>query len=352
MSTPSTTAGRVKTAKHPGRIRRRWQRMSRRKRRIITGVLVLFFLGFIGLLGAVYAAARIPLPDDNERAQATIIEYSDGSRLGQLAKENRVDIPLKDVPPHVRDAVLAAEDRKFYEHSGISLTGIARAAYRDIRGGGARQGGSTITQQYARNAFLSKERTFARKFREAIIAVKLERKHSKDQILEWYLNTIYFGRGASGIEAASRTYFGVPARRLTTEQGAVLAALIRAPESGDPAVNALGCSGHWFMERNNMVAAAWYEHGTRLLNVNASTGEVTQKGFFQPVVGSASAAHWIDNSYIYVVDYERGIDVLRYDPNGRVPTAAELDASWLAKAGVVSPLAEQERLACRLVTQD
>ncbi len=245
MSTPSTTAGRVKTAKRPGRLRRRWQGMSTRKRRIITVILALFFLGFVGLLGAVYAAARIPLPADTENAQATIIEYSDGSRLGQLAKENRVDIPLKDVPPHVRDAVLAAEDRKFYEHSGISFSGIARAAWQDVRGGGARQGGSTITQQYARNAFLSKERTFARKFREAIIAVKLERKHSKDEILEWYLNTIYFGRGSSGIEAASRTYFGVPARRLTPEQGAVLAALIRAPESGDPAVNEEVAQRRW-----------------------------------------------------------------------------------------------------------
>ena len=233
MSTPSSTAGRVAPRK-PGRLRARWQNMSTRRRRILVVVLAAFFLGFVGLIGTVYAAARIPLPQDTANAQATIIEYADGSRLGQIAKENRVDIPLSDVPPHVRDAVLAAEDRGFYEHSGISFSGIMRAVYQDVRGGGAKQGGSTITQQYARNAYLSQERTFARKFREAIIAVKLERKHSKDEILEWYLNTIYFGRGASGIEAASRTYFGVPAKRLTLEQGAVLAALIRSPEGGDP----------------------------------------------------------------------------------------------------------------------
>ena len=227
--------------------------MSLRKRRIIAVVVALLFLGFIGLLGAVYAAARIPLPEDTANAQATVIEYSDGSRLGQLAKENRVDIPLKDVPQHVRDAVLAAEDRGFYEHSGISFTGILRAAYQDVRGGGAKQGGSTITQQYARNAYLSQERTFARKFREAIIAVKLERKHSKDEILEWYLNTIYFGRGASGIEAASRTYFGIPARRLSVEQGAVLAALIRSPEGGDPAVNPEVAERRWKAVLDGMV---------------------------------------------------------------------------------------------------
>src|SRR3712207_7916470 len=103
----------------------------------------------------------MPLHEDTATGQATVIGYSDGSPLGQLAKENRVDIPLKDVPQHVRDAVLAAEDRGFYEHSGISFTGILRAAYQDVRGGGAKQGGSTITQQYARNAYLSQERTFA-----------------------------------------------------------------------------------------------------------------------------------------------------------------------------------------------
>jgi hypothetical protein len=135
-------------------------------------------------------------------------------------------------------------------------------------------------------------------------------------------------------------------------------------DNGDPAVNALGCSGHWFsvqpsdltngksIPSSYDVAAAWYEHGTRLLSVNAATGEITQKGFFQPVVGSASAAHWIDDEYIYVVDYERGIDVLRYNPAAPVPTTRQFDDSWLAKVDVVSPLAEQERILCRLVTQD
>ena len=132
---------------------------------------------------------------------------------------------------------------------------------------------------------------------------------------------------------------------------------------GNPAVNALGCSGHWFSmlpsdlaaetaPAEYTVAAAWYEHGTRLLSVDAATGKISQKGFFQPVQGSASAAHWIDDEYIYVVDYQRGIDILRYTPDAPVPTQAEFDASWLAKLDVVSPLAEQERYLCRLVTQD
>ena len=234
MSSSNVAAGRA--AKSPGRLRRRWHALSPRTRRVVTVLAVASFLGFFALLGVVYAATSVPTPGEIATEQATVIEYADGSRMTIIAKENRVDVPLDQVPQHVRDAVLAAEDRGFYDHSGISFTGILRAAYQDVRGGGAKQGGSTITQQYARNAFLSQERTVARKFREAIIAVKLERKYSKDEIFEWYLNTIYFGRGATGIEAAARTYFNVPARRLTVEQGAVLAALIRSPEGGDPAV--------------------------------------------------------------------------------------------------------------------
>jgi hypothetical protein len=132
---------------------------------------------------------------------------------------------------------------------------------------------------------------------------------------------------------------------------------------GDPAVNTLGCSGHWFsIQPSDIagdtapatydVAAAWYEHGTRLLSVDAATGKITQRGFFQPVVGSASAAHWIDDEYIYVVDYERGIDVLRYDASAPAPSVAEIDESWLAKLHVKSAVAQQERYLCRLVTQD
>ena len=124
---------------------------------------------------------------------------------------------------------------------------------------------------------------------------------------------------------------------------------------GNPALNGLGCSGHWFSTRSivggggdQIVAAGWYEHGTRLLRVDAQTGAITQLGFHQPVVGSASAAHWEGTRHIYVIDYERGIDILRFEPDGPVPTTSQLDASWLAKADVISPLAESERQLCTL----
>ena len=243
MTTASSAAPKKARSGNP--FSRRWRALTPRGKKLLVFLLLSPFLLLVVLVGTVYAKAKIPLPSELDTAQATVIEYADGSVMGQIAKENRTDIPLKDVPPHVRDAILAAEDRGYYTHSGISLSGIARAAYQDVRGGGARQGGSTITQQYARNAFLSRQKTFARKFREAVIAVKLDRKYSKDQVFEWYLNTIYFGRGAYGIEAAAQTFFGVPAKRLTVEQGALLAALIRSPEGGDPASNPETAKRRW-----------------------------------------------------------------------------------------------------------
>jgi hypothetical protein len=117
-------------------------------------------------------------------------------------------------------------------------------------------------------------------------------------------------------------------------------------QNGDPAVNAMGCSGHWFTENENYVAAAWYDHGTRILHVDPSNGDIKQVGFFQPVVGSASQALWIDDEYVYTVDYERGIDILRFDRDAPTPTQAEFDASWLSKLGVVSPATKAERYRC------
>ena len=125
--------------------------------------------------------------------------------------------------------------------------------------------------------------------------------------------------------------------------------------NGDPRVNTIGCSGHWFdhqptadADGNYLVTGAWYEHGTRLIKVNAATGKISQVGFYQPVVGSASQSLWIDSEYIYTIDYERGIDILRYKPETAPPTTAEINESWMANLGKVSPMAQQERAICRL----
>jgi len=223
------------------------------------------WLGLAGLgLGLVVAAfsvayAVIDVPDPNEQAlaQTTVVYWSDGTtELGRLGSANRTSVPLSEVPQHVRDAVLAAEDRSFYQHGGFSPSGIARAAWNNLRGG-AQQGGSTITQQLAKNYYLTQDRTWRRKLDEAIVSVKMEQQLSKDQILEDYLNTIYFGRGSYGIQAAARAYFGVDADALTVAQGATLAAIIRSPGGYAPETHLDRLTGRVGYVLDGMVDEGW-----------------------------------------------------------------------------------------------
>ena len=153
--------------------------------------------------------------------------------------------------------MLAAENRSFYTDPGISFTGIVRAAFNNLTGGST-QGGSTITQQYVKNAILkNSEQTFTRKFQELFLAIKLDNNYSKDQILENYLNTIYYGRGAYGIESAANTYFNVPAAQLTAQQGAVLAVLVRSPSRYDPEVSPEDAQDRWGKVLDAMVDEGW-----------------------------------------------------------------------------------------------
>ncbi len=210
-----------------------------------------------GLLGVVYSATRIPLPAEVHLKQSSIIYFADGrNEMARVGAQNRTDVPLRAVPKQVQQAVLAAENRDYYSESGISPRGIARAIWANVRGKNL-QGGSTITQQYAKNAYLDQQRTFTRKFREIVIAVKLDRSYSKDQVLEWYLNTIYFGRGAYGIQAAAETYFGVPSSRLTLEQGAVLASAIRSPARYNPQEHPQAARDRWHYVLTGMVIKGW-----------------------------------------------------------------------------------------------
>ena len=172
-------------------------------------------------------AARIPL-------QQLVIDDVRGERMATITT-GRVEerLSLTEIAPIAREAVVAAEDRRFYEHSGVDPVGIGRALWRAMRSGSVRQGGSTITQQYVKNVYVGNEASVRRKLREAALAVRLEQRLSKDEILERYLNTVYFGRGAYGIGPAADAYFGVAASELSTAQAAYLAALIRGPESTD-----------------------------------------------------------------------------------------------------------------------
>ncbi len=221
---------------------------------------VFFLIGFVlftAVAGAVWIISQIPLPTEAPLARTTLIFDASGKQLAELhGVENRFPIPLADVPAITQAAVIAAEDRKFLEHNGVDPWGILRATWVDIRNEGGTQGGSTITQQYVKNQIVGSERTLARKLKEAVVSIKLERKHSKEEILEKYLNTVYFGRGAYGVEAASQTYFKHPASELDLKESAYLAGLIRIPSEGDVFVDP---ESAYFLRTsvlNNMVRSA------------------------------------------------------------------------------------------------
>ncbi len=263
----SRPAGSRPAGGGPGGKKRTTKQRRRRRLRIALATLAGLFVLFGVFVGVVYATTEVPDPDSVQSAQTTVVYYADGTtEMARLGDTNRTNVPLAEVSEGARNAVLAAENRNFYSDPGISATGIVRAAWNNVTGGST-QGGSTITQQYVKNAFLTSEQTFSRKFQELFLAVKLDNEYSKDEILENYLNTIYFGRGAYGIEAAATTYFGVPAAQLTPQQGAVLAVLVRSPSSYDPEANAEGAQDRWGLVLDAMVDEGWMTSAEREASV-------------------------------------------------------------------------------------
>ncbi|HEY3283807.1 MAG TPA: penicillin-binding protein 1A [Armatimonadota bacterium] len=167
--------------------------------------------------------------------ESTKIYSSDGALLAVVyADEHREYVPLRKIPAHVREATVAAEDKRFYSHSGVDVRGIGRALWEDLRSQRRSQGGSTITMQLARNLFLSKRKVVSRKLQEAIISMQLERRYTKDEILELYLNQVYYGAGAYGVQAAAKVYFGKDVSDLTLAESALLAGLPQRPTAYSP----------------------------------------------------------------------------------------------------------------------
>src|SRR3970040_606630 len=162
---------------------------------------------------------------------------ADGQLIGEFGEERRAVVALDQVPKSLVDAIVAAEDERFYQHGGVDYVGVARAALSNFASGGVRQGASTITMQVARNFFLSKEKTLTRKFNELLLAFKIEHNLPKNQILQLYINHIYLGQRAYGLAAASQTYFGKPLAQLTLAESAMLAGLPKAPSRYNPIAN-------------------------------------------------------------------------------------------------------------------
>lgn len=205
-----------------------------------------------------YMIVDVPKPGDIRTNQVSTILASDGSELAKIVppEGNRVDVNIDQIPVQARNAVMAAEDRDFYSNPGFSFTGFARAIKNNLFGGDL-QGGSTITQQYVKNALVGSERSgiggLIRKAKELVISTKMSGEWSKDQVMQSYLNIIYFGRGSYGIAAASKAYFNKPVEELNVAEGALLAALIQRPSGLDPAVNLEGATVRWNWVLDGMV---------------------------------------------------------------------------------------------------
>ncbi|MDN3259423.1 transglycosylase domain-containing protein [Streptomyces sp. CSDS2] len=205
--------------------------------KLVSGLFVGFVGGLVVMVGVGYAMVSIPNENDAAKSQNNVYYWSDGTQMVATGTGvNRQNVSIDQIPEAMRWAVISAENKSFYEDSGVDPMGIARAMANMARGGQT-QGGSTITQQYVKNTYLSQEQTVTRKFKEMFISIKVGTKLDKNQILQGYLNTSYFGRGAYGIQAAAQTYYGKNAVDLKPSECAVLAALLKGPTYYDPAGN-------------------------------------------------------------------------------------------------------------------
>jgi len=301
---------------------------SRRKKRrrlsifgrIVYGVLatafllVLFAAGTIA--GVVYSYSK-NLPDINRMAdfqpsRSTRVYARNGELLATLYKQNRIFLPIGKIPQRVRNAFIANEDHNFYKHHGVDFSGIARAALADYRHEQL-QGASTITQQLARALFLSNERSISRKIQEALLAFEIERYYTKDEILERYLNLIYFGAGAYGIEAAAHEYFGTGVARISIAQAAMLAGLPAAPSDYSPYVNRKHAVERQRHVLERMRASGYITQSQLDVALAAPLGLMSERltglqSFKYPYF-TTYATHVLDSTFGTQAVYEGGLEV-------------------------------------------
>ena len=237
MKLLARTGGRKKSGRPNKKRRRGWRRVFAFFFVLLPTAAVVAALAFFAIWAQTFDLKRLgTMPERN-----TVFDV-DGKIYSRLAGANRLKVPLKQVSPLFVQALLTREDTRFYEHSGIDWRGVARALYRDITSGSAKEGGSSITQQLARNSLPLGGRTISRKLLEAMVALRIERELTKDQILELYVNRIYFGSGCYGVETASQSYFGKSAAKLDLSESALLAGLIRSPNRFSPLKNPEGAA--------------------------------------------------------------------------------------------------------------
>src|SRR6187399_2652752 len=286
----------------------------------------------IAVIGVViWVGAHLPAIQSLEipkRPPTIQIVGVDGSLLASRGEMAGTNVALKDLPPYLPKAFIAIEDRRFYSHYGVDPIGIARAAVANILHRGVSQGGSTLTQQLAKNLFLTQERTLSRKVQEVALAAWLERKFSKTQILDLYLNRVYFGAGAYGIEAAAQRYFSKPATKLTVAEAATLAGLVRSPSRLAPTRNPNGAE-----KRAQIVLAA-------MMDMKFITDDMAKVALIQPAHAVKTAGA---GSVGYVADWV--MDVLddligRVEEDVVVETSVDPTLQAAAEAALVDELAK------------
>ncbi|GAA3303383.1 hypothetical protein GCM10020295_51850 [Streptomyces cinereospinus] len=279
--------------------------------RTVLGTCVIGALLVIGLFYLGYSMVRIPPANALAIKQSNVYLYADGSQLARDGEVNRENVGLAQISEDAQHAVLAAEDRGFYTESAIDPKAMVRAAWNTATGKG-KQSGSTITQQYVKNYYLAQEQTVTRKVKEFFISIKLDQEKSKNDILEGYLNTSYFGRNAYGIQAAAQAYYGVDATELDAARGAYLAALLNAPSEYDVVAhpeNRSAAEARWNYVLDGMVTEGWLTSSERAglkfpmpKEATVSTGMSGQRGY----VVDAVKQYLVDNGVVDADSLEAG----------------------------------------------
>ena len=303
-------------------------------RRIFLGFAIVVAVMFVGI-GCGFLTASMNtkpnLTDDIRPPASSQIYDINGNEIANVhAAENRVPVKINQIPKDLQNAFVAVEDARFYDHSGVDPRGILRAVWANITDRGVSEGGSTITQQLAKNAYLTQERTLKRKVQEVFLALQLERQYTKQEILELYLNQIYFGQGAYGVQAAAQTYFGKNVEDLTLNECAMLAGIPKSPNYYSP-VNNLAAA----QERKGTVLDQMEKYNY----INTSTAEKTKKeklNIVKPAkkVDTTPAAYFIDYVTQKLID-KYGADAV-YKEGLKIYTTLDMICSML------------QRLRCRI----
>ncbi len=314
---------------------------------LFIGLFLLLLLG-ITILGLIIfekteGAPPLTVP------QTTIFYANDGTRIGEVSNgEKRYWVNLKDISPYVVNATLAIEDRKFYNHFGFDIKRIVGAGLMDLKTMTKAQGASTITQQYARNLFLVHNKTWSRKFQEALYTIRLEANYSKKEILEGYLNTIYYGHGRYGIEAAARYYFGKPAKNLTLAEATMLVGIPKGPSYYSPLINKNKAG-----ERQKVILQEMKE-ATFITN-----GDI-QKALHEKLVYTSDStkvngtiAPYFQDAVQYALEHETGISKETIKSGGlHIYTTIDTKLQVVAEKSVATTISKQSKLEAALVSID